>query len=180
MKNRILPMLVAALVSLQSFAQQPLYIVNGEEREEIASIPPELIERVEMLDADEETIARYGDRAQHGVMLVTLRYDTPARFSVDSLSFGEYIARTVEWSDDEPVARVALRYRIGTDGRAVVTRELEATDNRLKRRVLKAVAVAPAWQPALKNDSPVETEEVLIIQLPAGRPMPRQRELVIR
>lgn len=180
MKRGILGLVAATVVSLQSFAQQPLYIVNGEERTEIASIPPEVIERVEMLDADEETIERFGDRAQHGVMLITLRYDTPARFSVDSLTFGEYIARTVVWDDNEPTARVALRCRITTEGRAEVTRELEATDNRLKRRVLKAVAEAPAWTPAMKNGAPVETEEVLIVQLPAGRQMPRERELVIR
>lgn len=43
---------------LPAAAQKPLYIVNGRETEEIASIPPEDIERVETLPADEETIAR--------------------------------------------------------------------------------------------------------------------------
>ena len=61
---------------LPAAAQKPLYIVNGRETEEIASIPPEDIERVETLPADEETIARYGLRASNGVLLVTLRYDS--------------------------------------------------------------------------------------------------------
>ena len=56
---------------LPAAAQKPLYIVNGRETEEIASIPPEDIERVETLPADEETIARYGLRASNGVLLVT-------------------------------------------------------------------------------------------------------------
>lgn len=62
-------------------AQRPLCIVNGAPTEEdIALIPPEDIERVETLPADEETIARYGAEASNGVILVTLRYDEPARF----------------------------------------------------------------------------------------------------
>ena len=101
---------------LPAAAQKPLYIVNGRETEEIASIPPEDIERVETLPADEETIARYGLRASNGVLLVTLRYDSPAVFPSDS-TFGRYIARRVEWPDDEPAARVVLRYKITPEGR---------------------------------------------------------------
>lgn len=135
---------LAAAVRAATPRPQPLYIVNGKETSEIRSIPPEDIENVEMLPADEETIARYGQRAAHGVMLIT------------------------------------LRYKITPDGETVVQQELESTDNRLKRRVLKAVAEAPRWHPAQKNGAPVESEGVLSIQLPEGRRMPRQAELVIR
>ncbi|WP_195459868.1 energy transducer TonB [Alistipes sp. D31t1_170403_E11] len=158
---------------------QPLYIVNGKETKEIRSIPPEDIEHVEMLPADEETIACYGQRAAHGVMLITLRYDQPAAFPADS-TFGSYIARQVRWDASEPTARVVLRYKITPEGEIVIQQELESTDNRLKRRVLKAVAEAPRWQPAQKNGSPIESEGVLSIQLPEGRHLPRQMELVIR
>ena len=158
---------LAAAVRAATPRPQPLYIVNGKETTEIRSIPPEDIENVEMLPADEETIARYGQRAAHGVMLITLRYDRPASFPADS-AFGSYIARQV------------LRYKITPDGETVVQQELESTDSRLKRRVLKAVAEAPRWHPAQKNGAPVESEGVLSIQLPEGRRMPRQAELVIR
>ena len=61
MKRYLLSLL--ALHLLPAAAQElpdrePLYIVNGEERTEIQSIPPDDIERVEMLPADEETVAR--------------------------------------------------------------------------------------------------------------------------
>ena len=164
---------------LPAAAQKPLYIVNGRETEEIASIPPEDIERGESLPADEETIARYGLRASNGVLLVTLRYDSPAVFPSDS-TFGRYIARRVEWPDDEPAARVVLRYKITPEGRTVVDQELEVTDKRLRRRVLKALGEAPLWQPARKNGVPVESEGVLRIQLPEGKRIPRQAELVFR
>mgnify|MGYP001517605240 CR=1 FL=1 len=62
---------LAAAVRAATPRPQPLYIVNGKETSEIRSIPPEDIENVEMLPADEETIARYGQRAAHGVMLTT-------------------------------------------------------------------------------------------------------------
>lgn len=141
---------LAAAVRAATPRPQPLYIVNGKETSEIRSIPPEDIENVEMLPADEETIARYGQRAAHGVMLITLRYDRPASFPADS-AFGSYIARQVRWDESEPTARVVLRYKITPDGETVVQQELESTDNRLKRRVLKAVAEAPRWHPAQKN-----------------------------
>ncbi len=54
------------------------------------------------------------------------------------------------------------------------------TDKRLRRRVLKALGEAPLWQPARKNGVPVESEGVLRIQLPEGKRIPRQAELVFR
>ncbi len=179
-KYLILLLLTASPIFAPVFGQQPLYIVNGVPTERIDSIAPEDIERIDELPADEESIARYGEKASNGVLLVTLRYDTPARFEAGGLSFDEYIAQQVRWDADELAARVVLRYRIDTEGRAYVSQELESTDSRLKRRVLKAVAEAPRWQPAGKNGAPVASEGVLRIQLPEGKPMPRQVELVWR
>ena len=158
---------------------RPLYLVNGKVMHEIGSIPPEEIERVEMLPADEETIARYGEAAAHGVMLITLRYDEPASFPADT-TFGNYIARQIRWGDDEPVARIVLRYTVTPEGEVRIDELLESTDSRLKRRVLKAVEESPRWQPALKNGQPIASEGILSIQLPEGRPMPRRVELVYR
>ena len=140
MKRYFLFISALLAATLPVAAQQPLYIVNGVETEQIASIPPDDIENVEMLPADEETIARYG----------------------------------------EPAARIVLRYTVTPEGDTVVAQELESTDSRLKRRVLKAVAEAPRWTPARKNGTPVESEGILHIQLPEGKLMPRQVELVWR
>lgn len=178
--KRYLPTFAFLAATLAATAQQPLYIVNGKPTDEIASIPPADIEHVEMLPADEQSVARYGEGASNGVMLITLRYDEPARFEADTLSFNDYIARQVRWTDTDPVARVVLRYRITPEGETVVDTELEATDKRLKRRVLKAVEEAPRWRPARKNGTPVESEGVLHVQLPEGKRMPRPIELVIR
>lgn len=160
-------------------AQEPLYIVNGVERASLDDIPPELIERAERLPADEQTIARYGARASNGVLLITLHHDRSARFTGGE-SFDAYIASQVEWPDDEPAARVVLRYEVTPEGRAVVTRELESTDRRLRRRVQQAIEEAPSWEPATKAGRPVASEGVLRIQLPAGKPMPREVEVVYR
>ncbi len=170
----------ALLLSLQLHAQKrPLYIVNGKPTEEISSIPPEDIEHTEMLPADEQNIELYGQRAAYGVILITLRYDEAASFPADS-TFSDYIAGQVKWDSSEPAARVILRYKIAPDGSTTIDQMLESTDNRLKRRVVKAIAEAPHWRPAQKNGKPVASEGVLRIQLPEGKPMPRQVELVIR
>ena len=186
MKRTIL-LLAATLLLTAAGAQtrppHPLYIVNGTPMEDISAIPPGNIEQIETLPADEESIARYGDQAAHGVILVTLRYDEPARFEApeaEGLSFGEYIAGCVKWENDEPAARVIVRYTVTAEGKIVVGDVLESTDNRLRRRVLKAVEAAPAWQPARKLGTPVATEGVLRIQLPAGKPMPQLPQLVWR
>lgn len=171
MKTLLILWTLLLAAALPAAAQQPLYIVNGKVCDDI--------EQVESLPADEETIARYGAEASNGVILVTLRYDSPARFPSDS-TFGSYIARRVEWDPDEVAARVVLRYRIAPDGTLSVVQELQSTDNRLKRRVLKAVSEAPRWEPAMKNGQAIESEGVLSIQLPEGKPLPRHMELVIR
>ncbi len=158
----------------------PLYIVNGERVRNIDSIPPEVIERIETLPADEENIARYGEEAQNGVVLVTLKYDRAARFLNDTISFDRYIALHTEWAKDEPAARVVLRYAILPDGRVEVRDMLESTDKRFRRRVLKAVEGAPRWKPATQRGVPVETERILSVQLPEGKRMPQAVELIIR
>ena len=179
MKRLLLLLSLLLAAAHDAAAQEPLYLVNGREVEEIGSIPPDDVESIEMLRADEETIARYGEKAFNGVMVVTLRYDSPARFTAAE-SFDAYIASQVKWSDDETAARVVLRYTVNTDGRAEVSAELESTDSRLRRRVLKAVEEAPLWAPATKHGAPVASEGVLRIQLPEGKPLPRLPELIWR
>jgi hypothetical protein len=168
------------LCSYPAVAQQPLYIVNGVERSSVEGIDPEVIERIEELPADEFTIARYGERASNGVVLLTLKYDEEARFLHESGSLADYLTSTVVWQENDPTARVVLRYRIATDGTLSVVQELEVSDRRFLRRVMKALEEAPRWEPARKLGEAVESEGILRLQLPAGRPMPRKIELVIR
>lgn len=172
-------LLAALLAATPLVAQKPLYIVNGTPCAEMAPIDPDDIERIEELPADEESIARYGEKASNGVILITLKYDSPAVFEGGE-SFAGHIARQVKWTDDEPAARVVLRYKITPEGATRPGEILEATDNRLRRRVLKAVAEAPRWKPATKNGRPVESEGILRIQLPDGKPLPGEPYLRMR
>lgn len=178
MKRYFLFISALLAATLPVAAQQPLYIVNGIETEQIASIPPDDIENVEMLPADEETIARYGPEAAHGVLLVTLHHDRDAVFPEGS--FRDYVAARTEWNDRQPAARVVVRYRITPEGRTVADRVLESTDGRLRRRVLKAMEQAPVWQPATCNGLPVESGGVLRIELPEGKTLPHETELILR
>ncbi len=177
-------MLLLAIFGITAAAaQKPLYIINGKvcDSDTLSKIAPDDIEHIETLPADEQTIARFGPEAGNGVLLITLRYDKPARFpAADSLSFAEYIARRVEWGENYPTARVVVRYTVAEDGSLTVTEELEVTDKRLLRRVLKVLEGLSRWEPAMKNGKPVQSEGVLQLQLPAGRRMPRERYVVIR
>ena len=159
--------------------RQPLYIVNGRPAENLRDVPPEDIVSTEMLPADEETIARYGEQANYGVIIVSLRYDTPACFDADTVSFASYIARNVDWGELERVARYVVRFTVQEDGSVAVGEELESTDPRLRRKVLRAVAKAPRWRPATKDGVPVASSHVLRIQLPEGREMPPERAVIL-
>lgn len=181
--TRLLVLSAALCMGIPLAAQRPpLYLVDGREwpADSVSMIVASDIATLDMLPADEETIARYGDKASGGAILITLKYDAPARFDADSLGFEDYIARRVAWGADEPAARVAVRYKITAEGATVVDRVLESTDNRLKRRVLKAMAEAPQWTPATKNGVPVETRRVLSLRLPEGKPMPQEPYIRIR
>ncbi len=162
----------------------PLYIVNGERmtEEQVKGIHPKDIEDNHLLPADEQTIERYGHEAANGVVVITLRYDTPARFEVDGqvTNYSNYIADRVKWDDTDPVARIIISFKVKADGSVSDNDVLEATDKRLLRRIEKAMAEAPRWIPALKDGKGVETTHLLKVTLPKGRTMPRERVVRIQ
>ena len=175
---------VLGLVPLCSFAQSPLIIVNGRitELTDLKAINPEDIEHIETEPVDEESVAKYGQRANNGIIHVTLKYDRSARFTLGDGSFDEYIESQIKWSSDEAAARVAVRYTIAEDGRIVIGEVLESTDGRLKRRVLAAMGEftkTAAWEPATRSGEPVVTERVLQIQLPKGKRLWREPYIIL-
>ncbi len=152
-----------------SSAQSPLYIVGGKAVESIDHIAQSDIDSIETLPADEETIARYGERASNGVIVVHLRYDTPARFEAGS----------VDWDERMPAAKISLRYRVATDGSVVAGDILLSTDKRLLRRVLRAMERAPRWTPAMRDECAVESEHLLNLLLPEGGVLPPERGVIL-
>lgn len=181
----ILFLFLGVSASAQEFIHRPpIYIVNGERwsEERVKAIDPEDIVSNRMLPADEQSVAKYGQDASNGVILITLRWDTPARFEWEgrSVRFSDYIAQQVKWVyPANPVARVVIALSIKADGSVVVGEVLEATDKRLLKRVQKALAAPPKWIPAMKDGKGVESEYTLRLTLPKGRQMPRERTLPV-
>lgn len=170
-------------VAAQVFVHRPpLYIVNGERmsEEQVKQINPSDIATNTLLPADEESIAKYGQEASNGVIVITLRYDTPAHFEVEGepSQLSEYIAARVKWEyPANPVARVVIRLKIKSDGVAEVVEVLEATDKRLLKRVNKVLAESPRWVPAKKEGKGIESEYILRMTLPRGMKLPRERSV---
>jgi hypothetical protein len=168
----------------QSRKRMPLYIVNGEKmtEEQVKDINPKDIVDNHLLPADEQTIERYGHEAANGVVVITLRYDTPARFEIEGevTKYSAYIADRVKWDETDPVARIIISFKVKVDGSVAEFDVLEATDKRLLRRIEKAMTEAPRWQPALKDGKGVETTHLLKVTLPKGRTMPRERVVRIQ
>lgn len=159
---------------------RPLYIVNGAEwsAERVKAIPEKNIEHIETFPADEQTVARYGERANNGVIVISLRYDRPARFTGGE-SFADYVSKRIHWPSHYPTARFVVRYTIGADGVLTLGDELESTDRTLRKRALKVIRSAPRWEPATKAGVPVESESVVAVQLPEGRELPREPYVIL-
>ena len=102
-----------ALMSIENLSAQiftyvpPIYIVNGErmDEDEVKAIHPADIVSNELLPVDEKLIEKYGHDAANGVIVITLRYDTPAHFEVDGkqMNFSSYIAERVKWREMFPI-----------------------------------------------------------------------------
>jgi hypothetical protein len=147
--------------------------------ESVRHIPEDNIEHIDHLEANDETVAKYGVRANNGVIIVTLRYDKEAEFSGGE-SLADYVEERVKWDDNWGVARFVARYTIGTDGSFRLGTELESTDHQLRKRVLKVLQDMPKWKPATKQGKAVESDYVLSVQLPQGKAMPKEPYIVIR
>jgi hypothetical protein len=166
-------------VSASAQTQTPLYIVNGVEMESVKHIAEANIEHIDHLEANEATVAKYGERANNGVIIVTLRYDKEAEFTGDK-SLTNYVSERVKWNENYGVARFVARYTIEADGSFHLGSILESTDHQLRKRVLKALQHLPKWHPATKQGKAVASEYVLAVQLPRGKEMPREPYIVIR
>ena len=179
-----------ALMSIENLSAQifthtpPLYIVNGERmsEEDVKEIDPSDIVSNELLAVDEAVIEKYGHDAANGVVVITLRYDTPARFEVDGeeAKYSSYIAERVKWNEIDGVARVVMSFTVSGDGTVTEKEVLEATDRRLLSRIRKEMKLAPKWISAKKDGKGITTDHILRITLPIGSAMPRERAILIR
>ena len=147
--------------------------------ESVKHIEESNIEHIDHLEANEATVAKYGERANNGVIIISLRYDKEARFTGNK-PLADYVAERVKWNESWGVARFVARYTIGADGSFRLGNELESTDNQLRKRVLRVLQSLPLWEPATKQGKAVESDYVLVVQLPKGKAMPKEPYIVIR
>jgi hypothetical protein len=179
---RLLLLIFAGLFTAVSLsAHGPLYVVNGVAVESIEGIAQSDIETIETLPADEETIAKWGIEASEGVVLVILRYDSPARFSTEGYSnFTDYLVATVKWPDNMPAERVSLRIIIDETGRTSIEEVLESTSRQFLGRVTKAIEDAPLWEPAQRKGEGVASQHLVNLKLPLHKELPTEPFVIIR
>lgn len=184
-------LLIFALLQMVGVAQAqvfvhrpPLYIVNGERMSEaqVKAIDPDDIVSNTLLPADEATIELYGQEASNGVVVISLRYDTPARFEYEGepMRFSDYVAQRVKWEyPANPVARVVVRLHISSQGEISEGEVLEATDKRMLKRVRSVLGQAPRWVPAKKDGEGVEDDYILRLTLPRGMAVQQRKSVPI-
>jgi hypothetical protein len=178
---RTLLTLLTLLCASTLWAQQPLYVVNGRVVETLEGIQQSDIESIDVLPADEDTIAEWGLGASEGVIVVRLKFDTPATFSAEGVNnFTAYLAKHIKWNESMPAERVSLRLRITEDGTATIVEVLDSTSRQFLKRVTRTIASAPRWQPAMRDGKAIESLQLVNIQLPIGKELPRDPYIVIR
>ena len=161
-------------------AQQPLYVVHGRVVDSIEGIPQSDIESIDVLPADEDTIAEWGLAASEGVISVRLIYDTPARFSAEGFdNYTAYLSDRVKWEDNMPAERVSLRITISKDGTATISEVLDCTSRQFLKRVTQAIDCSPRWQPAMRDGRAIESLHLVNVQLPLGKELPREHYVII-
>ena len=161
-------------------ARGPMYVVNGTVVESIEHIAQEDIERIDVLAADDETVAKWGLGASEGVILVTLHYDTPARFECkDESNFTSYLAHNVRWGENMNPERVSLRIVVDTEGKATISKVLQATSRQFLKRVEQAIGNAPLWKPATRNGKAVKSTHLINLLLPEGESLPVERGVIL-
>ena len=133
------------------------------------------------LPADDSTIAEWGSAAHEGVIIVTLRYDTPASFNAEGFdNFTLYLANEIKWSESMPAERASLRINVTEEGTVEIVEVLDTTSRQFLKRVTKTIASAPRWQPAMRDGKAIESLQLVNIQLPIGKELPRDPYVVIR
>lgn len=177
---RTLLALILSIIGIGTlYAQKPMYIVGGKVVESIDDIPHENIERIDVLPADEATIAEWGSAAHEGVIIVTLRYDTPATFNAEGVdNFTDYLANAVAWSDKMAAERVSLRIKVDCEGRATIEEVLQATSRPFLKRVQRAINEAPLWSPAMRDGVAVESIHLVNLLLPKGKRLPEEHAVI--
>lgn len=180
MRRLILATTLLIIGTISVSARVPLYVVNGTIVNDIDHIAQEDIERIDHLPADDETIAKWGLEASEGVILVTLRYDTPAHFSYEGVdNFTTYLIKSVRWSDKMEPERVSLRITVDSKGRTSISKVLQATSRQFLKRVESAISQAPLWTPAMRNGNAVESTHLINLLLPEGESLPVERGVIL-
>lgn len=180
MRRALLSIVALMCISTLS-AREPLYVVNGRVVDDIKHIPQEDVESIDILPANETTIAEWGEGASEGVILIRLVYDTPARFDVDGYdNYTSFLADNVKWEDKMPAARVSLRLTIDTEGRATISEVLQSTSRSFLRRVTTAIESSPRWEPAMRDGKAVESVVLVNLLLPEGKRLPAEHAVILR
>lgn len=162
-------------------AREPLYVVNGKVVESIKHIPQGDIESIDILPANEDTIAMWGEGAAEGVILLRLVYDTPARFVTEGYdNYTDYLADNVKWDERMPAERVSLRLTIDSDGGVTIAEVLQSTSRQFLKRVTSAIENSPRWEPAMRDGGAVESIVLVNLLLPEGKSLPVEHAVILR
>lgn len=172
--------ILLTLSTITLSARGPLYVLNGVRVESIEGVEQTNIERIDVLPATEETIEKWGIEASEGVIMVTLKYDTPALFDAEGFNnFTTYLQHKVKWDKNIPAERVSLRLTIDSEGRATIAKVLQSTSRQYQKRVERAIALSPCWTPATKNGKAVESTQLVNLLLPVGKQLPVEHGVII-
>jgi len=162
---------------------EPLYVVDGIITKEINQIPPQDIERIDVLK-DQSATAFYGNKAQNGVILITtkskayqyldenaqnvrpkpqeefrLPEDMP-EFPGGEQALKQYIANNINYPESAKEngiqGRVYVTFKMTKEGKVTDAKLARGIYPALDEEAIRVVSSLPNWKPGKQNGQPVE------------------------
>lgn len=162
---------------------EPLYVVDGIITKEINQIPPQDIERIDVLK-DQSATAFYGNKAKNGVILITTKSksyqyldgDTQnvrpvsqdkirnpeemPQFPGGEIGLSEFIKNRIVYPEraleNGIMGKVYVDFIISKSGKVTDARISRGVDPDLDKEALRVVNTMPLWRPARNNGELVD------------------------
>ena len=169
--------------------KEPLYIVDGIITKHINQVPPEDIERIDMLNK-ETSIKYYGSEGKNGVVLIstksksytlphdtskTVRPITKEQFTVPEVwpqfpggneAYQEYIESNMRYPQSAKEkgiqGNVHVTFKVTREGKIENVRLARGVDPALNEEAIRLVSSMPDWNPGIRKGEPVEMPGVVV------------------
>ncbi len=161
-----------------------LILLDGHEisEEELRSLDKTNIDKIDLLKG-ENAVARYGERAKNGALLLTMTKDSESssaevmpRFAEqNSISpFRRWVQERIRYPEEAlkrgAEGHVVVQFTVNKNGKIRDLTVLESPDEALSKEVIRVIASSPRWTPGMTAGKPQSVRMTLPLEFKASVP----------